>query len=176
MRVHGMIWRYADIAIEKLLSDGMIPNAHGTQIQRQLESVAMECKPWVMPYLKGNPGRLKSPSLIYIYHYDRAAQEVFYNTDGLSTIFPGMTAAIGLADDVLLHRDRDYQTLCFLHELAHFAHMNHGPDFVQHLNRMIHEFNETTGRKIKNDLSHEGLYLDITGYYTFKADGIGKRL
>jgi len=165
-----MIWRYAETADKLLRNNGMVQNKNGKQLQRQLESVALECKPWVMPFLKGKPPTLRSASLIYIFHYDKAAQGVYYDADGLSFIFPDNTAAIGIADDVLLHRDRDYQTLCFLHELAHLAHPNHSPDFVQHLDCMIFEFNEATGRNIANDLSHEGLYVDLTGHYTIHAD------
>lgn len=166
-----MIWRYEPIAIKWLTQSGMIPTPYSIanhKTLKMLHAVAHECSAWIVPHLKGMTERREGvPSLIYIYPFEHDMQSTCI--DGLCSTFRDNISTIGISTDVI-EGNLDYLRLVMLHELAHLTHMNHSPDFVQHLDRMIYEFNKVTGRNLKNDISHEGLYLDPTGHYTHRAD------
>ena len=175
-----MIWRYKDVAIELLRRDGMRPLIPAVPaIQKRLESVALECFPWVRPYLLGMPSSPRAvPSLIYVYPYSKEEQQRHQTADGLCSTFTVQgslrgdvsIAAIGIATDVI-SGNLNYLRLVFLHELAHLKFIKHKPDYVQHLNHLVYQFNKAMGTKIENDLCYCGRYVDANGHYLHRADG-----
>ena len=167
-----MKWKYAELAKTLITTQKMIPLEDvPPALQERLEQVVRECSPWVKPYLLGVTTRRQAvPSLIWIYAFDMARQDVFWDTEGLSSTFDDAHwATIGLSTAVLA-RDIDETRLVFLHELSHLRVMDHGPDFVLHLNQLLFEFNERYGTRLRNDLDYSGSYVDDDGHPQFRAD------
>jgi len=168
-----MFWRHEEYAISVLEGTGVRPTSYRDswpKTLRLLHNAAQECSPWVRPFLFGLPKQRKErPGLIYIYPFDPAKQSEYL--DGQCSTFDDRRfATVGISTTVI-HGDPDYLRLTLLHEIGHLVYFDHSPDFVQLLDRMVFEFNELHDKNLKNDLSHEGLYLDATGHFTVRADG-----
>jgi len=167
-----MIWKYKDLALERLHANGMKPldPSEAGKLERScLNAVAQECRQLVAPYLKGIPQNMSSsPSLIYIYMYDLSEQDEYRANYGLCiTEMRGRyhIAYIGISTIVLLG-DYDYAALTFLHELAHLEVDGHGDDFTARLDFLIAEFNKATGRHIE----YPKHYLELLRLHADSAD------
>ena len=171
-----MYWKYANAVKELLRNEGMIVlNRVRPDTRKRLDAVISECMPFIAPHTqyikKSNPPvQRKLPKLLSIYPYYKTLQFSQPTADGLcSYFFNDQLATVGIAMDVI-KGDMNYFRLVMLHELAHLTHKDHGPDYVLHLNKMVYDYNKSTGRDLKNDLSYEGFYLDNTGHYLNRAD------
>ena len=112
--------------------------------QRRLSFVAKSCSPLFRQYVRGG-------ELILVFAFDRANMDAEHRLKNIWGVHMkpanGKNCIIGLAVDVIDH-GRDLATSVFIHEISHFAHNNHGADFVDHYHKLLATFNHHTERNI----------------------------